>query len=200
MNFKKFSNVNFQKMEEQFISVDIQIHILEFLEPLDIYTFGITCKKALKFMNIVFKKKCVSLAKQHKDKIQTMLDDILDEQSQDKTTIESFLQNRALDETWLYYYVNISSKILNWDISEQIDIINSLPKKRAIKEFDKMLNLIIENLWIINTNRYKSFKDALQTKLLTMKDIQSVDDFYKKIFPSTYLEHFSYGLELLFSN
>jgi hypothetical protein len=169
-------------MEAKFVSEDVQIMIVELLEPRDIYSFGSTCKSALRITGKVWKKKTIKEFPKWCD----------------KSVVKIVFPERVF--RWYKFYVGLHIKSFNTKMFEFIAEINSsteLRKKGRI--FEKLLQHMVENIWIIKLVRTKNIKNVLQEKLVCMKDHLFVDEYFKKLFPEIYLQEFSYNLDELFT-
>ncbi len=169
-------------MEEKFVSEDVQIMILKLLNPRDIYSFGNTCRRALTITGKVWKIKT-------REEFPYWYD----------TTIvrKTFSEKRF---RWFKYYMNLHIRDFNTDIFEFINMIDrSAEIRKKTRNFEKLLEYMTRKFYLVKIRRLSGVRNVLQEKLICMKDHLFVDEYFKKLFPETYLEEFSYNLDELFT-
>lgn len=186
-------------MEENFVSQDIQVEILMMLYPRDIFSFSLTSKMAHRICDRVWLKKFVNEFGQIDElTVKTLVEYSEKQESEvkDGITFVDYLGNKI---TWYGIYVNACSKCFTFNLNISLDVFQKcqLSKNRG-KLFRKILELIVSNHWLMSLKRYQGFIDTVQAKLIDIQKEVDVEDYYKILFPSSYLDHYSLNLNTLF--
>lgn len=162
-------------MEEKFIPLEIELHIIEHLNEKDLYHYGMTCRAALHTSSLVWKSKSIK-------KWNCKMDSTKDQMN-----------------FWFQVYMNCWNKIFAFEINEWLDNLSNLVRyKDRVNGLESVFLYVSQNKLLIDTKRYSNFKKTLQTKLLDNKFCANAEPVYLEFFPESYEENFSYGLDKLF--
>lgn len=167
------------------MSQDIQVEILQYLNPKDLFMFGVSSKRALSIAHRAWKCKFIK-----------EFGDLNLPEVEEDGIIYIHMEGK---KTWYTAFILVSSKSFTYHLDEQITRLQGCFNERGRRRFFRsMMDLVVGNLWLVQTKKYTSFLRTVEIKLLSMKNQCDIEEYYKTIFPSTYLDHFSLELNKLF--